>query len=62
MQEGEQDMSDDEQETTPDDNLEEFVVDVPVGNGERSMTLHELQEAVEDESHPRHAEAVQRSK
>ncbi len=34
MQEGEQDMSDDEQETTPDDNLEEFVVDVPVGNGE----------------------------
>lgn len=65
-QEGEHDMSDDEQvlgpEKTPDDGLEEFVVDVPAGNDARPMTLHELQEAVEDESHPRHAEAVQRDK
>ncbi|MBD3688947.1 hypothetical protein H8R18_05240 [Nanchangia anserum] len=65
-QEGAQNMSDDEQEqgpdTTPDDNLEAFLVDLSACDDEDPMTLRELQEALEDESHPRHVEAVQRNK
>lgn len=48
--------------TTADDDLNEFLIDVPAGNDDSLMTLREFQEAVEDESHPLHAEAVQRNR
>ena len=63
-QDYEQTMGDDEErpEATTDGYLGEFIVDVPAGDEEHPMSLRELQEAVEDESHPRHAWAVQRNK
>lgn len=57
-------IGDDEKrpEATSDGYLDEFIVDVPAGDGAHPMSLRELQEAVEDESHPRHAMAVQCNK
>lgn len=46
-----------------DDDLDEFDVELPASEGDEDgpvMTLRELREAVEDESHPRHAYAVKR--
>lgn len=39
-------------------NPDDSVVDVPGGDGQE-MTVGEMEEALKDESHPRHAEAVQ---
>lgn len=63
-QDYEQRTGDDEErpEATTDGYLDEFIVDVPAGDDKHPMSLRELQEAVEDESHPRHAWAVQRNK
>lgn len=63
-QDYEQTMGNDEErpEATTDGHLDEFIVDVPAGDEEHPISLRELQEAVEDESHPRHAWAVQRNK
>lgn len=47
---------------TPEGGLEESFVDVPSSNNKRPMTMRELREAAEDESHLRHAEALQRNK
>lgn len=47
---------------TPDGGMEESFIAVPSSSNEQPMTMRELREAAEDESHPRHAEAVQRNK
>lgn len=55
--------NDEEQlEATTDGYLDEFIVDVPVGDKDHPMSLRELKEAINDESHPRHTWALQRSK
>ncbi len=56
------DKPDGAEHSDEDVDLDEFEVDVPAGDDEHPMTLRELREAIEDESHPRHAEAVQRNK